>query len=136
MRRSGKHCRNCTHALTIKEDVGPDFEYIPEKYECLNPSVRVSFMERYKWHPKRLAPECEHYNAKLIEKCSYCGREMKKPEWLWHIWADSIFGFMPVCSTECKERLEKDIEKSLEKAREDAELDDLRKRSDSGEYFD
>jgi hypothetical protein len=128
-RKFKKTCAHCIHSRKIKDTITKDFIVIPGRNECVNPRVRVNFMEKYNWDEEILANECEYFEPKIIDKCSNCEKEIKKPEWSWDLWVESIFGKFPVCSVNCKEILEEKIEKSMEKAREQASFEDFKKRT-------
>ena len=125
MSKEGKKCSNCNHSRKIMGTVDKEFKHKEETFDCTNPEVKVSFMEKYNWNHKALAKRCEHYDPKLIKRCSYCDDTIKKPKWDWYIWAKDIFGNLPVCSLPCRQKLEKELEKNYNKADSDEGFDEF-----------
>jgi hypothetical protein len=88
---------------------------IPLHVEC-NGKVSdkcYEIMEKLEWDEDKCAKICDGYKPRMISKCHECKKEMNVPEFAWGLWA-STWDLEPVCSLECKGKLEKRFEKEIE----------------------
>lgn len=110
MLKRKKTCFNCNNLRKVKGDYSKGQS---DLLDCT--SSKVDYKKIDKLHNNsRILPEvCGGYDPMLIEKCSYCDKEINKPIWSWNLWVDEVFDKVPVCSIKCKKKREKEMNEAV-----------------------
>ena len=121
-------CKQCQHTKNINSK------------ECIHREVTPQFMEKFNWNPERLALECKFFKKDIKEgkkeiDCICCGETMtNNQEWFY---ADTSLEKVPVCSINCKDKIEKEIKEIEERVLFDShENEDIFKEIDFGSKDD
>lgn len=100
-----KSCSTCKHTVRV---MGNSFIYLQENpqnlIECLLKDELKEIGEKYNWDNLKMPEVCGRYEARMIDKCSYCGKEINKPEHKWTLFANPTSA--PVCSVDCQTKKE------------------------------
>jgi hypothetical protein len=106
----------CFDCITTKIYRGTAGDYYsppePDEAECLNEDVDDKLFEENDYNEDDLPELCGQFQPKMIKKCGNkdCNKEMNVPEWSWKLWAATMWNNIPVCSKQCKQKVEDEDE--------------------------
>lgn len=102
---SNKSCSTCENTARV---MGNSFVYLQQDprnhVQCTLEAELKEIGEKHRWDNLKMPEVCGRYEPRMIKECTYCGKEMNKPEHEWNLFASPTSA--PVCSKDCQTKKE------------------------------
>ncbi|SMB87202.1 hypothetical protein SAMN00017405_1252 [Desulfonispora thiosulfatigenes DSM 11270] len=100
-----KSCSACKNSARV---TGNSFIYLQnrlqEHHECMLNKELDKIGKDHGWDNLKMPEVCGKYDPKMVARCSYCGKDINKPEHEWDLFAGPEIS--PVCCVDCQTKKE------------------------------